>query len=455
MAEGFPRIRRLEDVLGARLADVDEASLRRLVAGGIREDTDLEYKSALYGGSDGDKRAFCIDVAAIANTRDGILVLGVSETDGAAADLAPLPLSDAEELRMRGLLLSGVDPTPAVHIRQIPSSAADGQGYYLVVVPRSPDAPHAVRVSDGYRYPRRFGTRTHYLTESEIADAYRDKFRGERLRVERLDQVRAEGCAAIDTSDELWLAVALVPASPGHFEVRQRTVRETRDTWVGRWSSGALSRALLVSGFSTYAGVGRVVVSTGTRESNGLSTYSHAELHADGSAFIARQAFGGKLTAHDDTPSPTYVDDETLITATVAVLAAVADHATVAAGAVGDAIVQLSILGIGPEGCGLAHARQWGHPRPFSGTRVVPAVPASRHTLSLGDLASAGPSLLVAARTMLTDVFQAFGYPEVPQITENGEIRLPYVAKSNTPELTAWASRNGVATVETTVEDEP
>jgi hypothetical protein len=52
--------------------------------------------------------------------------------------------------------------------------------------------------------------------------------------------------------------------------------------------------------------------------------------------------------------------------------------------------------------------------------------------MSLEDAATAQGRLIVA-RMLLTEIFQWFGYPEVPQITEDGKLRRPYIAHHNRP----------------------
>ncbi len=97
-------MRRVEIVLGKTLANVLAADLATLVAGAVREDVDLDYKGQLYGNSDAERRDLAGDVAAMANTVGGVIALGVEEADGAAARLAPVALSEVEELRMRQIV---------------------------------------------------------------------------------------------------------------------------------------------------------------------------------------------------------------------------------------------------------------------------------------------------------------------------------------------------------------
>jgi hypothetical protein len=62
--------------------------------------------------------------------------------------------------------------------------------------------------------------------------------------------------------------------------------------------------------------------------------------------------------------------------------------------------------------------------------------------------------LLIACRIILADFFQAFGVPEVEQISAEGRLRERYFRNDVQPELRSWAERVGASVVETTVEDE-
>lgn len=68
-----------------RLTDVTHAQVAALVANNVTEDYDLDFKRDLYGRSDSDKRACATDVAAMANTAGGLIILVVSSNTGTSA----------------------------------------------------------------------------------------------------------------------------------------------------------------------------------------------------------------------------------------------------------------------------------------------------------------------------------------------------------------------------------
>jgi predicted HTH transcriptional regulator len=159
----------LRDVFAAPLPDVTEEHIEDVVRRQVREDSDLDFKETLYGTSDRDKHALAGDVGALANSRGGMIVLGVRENDAAAAATTPVDLSDGEEQRVRQITATKLTPYVPYEILRIPTQADPARGFYLLVVPPSINRPHAVRVDDRtLRYPRRDGTTTRWLASPRL-----------------------------------------------------------------------------------------------------------------------------------------------------------------------------------------------------------------------------------------------------------------------------------------------
>src|SRR4051812_6417376 len=92
---------RVRDVLGARFDANTEEHLEAVVASQVREDGDLDFKAQPYGKSDSERRELAADVAAMANDRGGVIVIGVRDEDDVAVELVPVELEDGEEGRLR------------------------------------------------------------------------------------------------------------------------------------------------------------------------------------------------------------------------------------------------------------------------------------------------------------------------------------------------------------------
>lgn len=444
MSVNLPRV---EALLGSKLDQVTEPSLRRLVEHRVVEDADLDFKRTPH--DDGEKLA--ADVTAMANTVGGVLVLGVDEADGVATSLTPGPLTDEVSNRMTQWLAEYVAPYLATEIRRVPTEADESQCYYLVVIPRSADAPHAVasRRKGTLRYYQRDGGRNRPLAESEVANEYRTRFRGEQSQIDRLQTVSLDGARAVAVDKEaVWLAASLVPNSPGMTEISARRVREI-DAWARgygghrgdgpfeRWQPGGE-----VGSGQVMTGVGRFLLSSVLR--GGVRPrFCHAELHRDGAGFAASEF----LQQPDKQGTPLGLRGADVFTRAAGLVRLLVDHAVMNTGANGEAlarcellvgegaVVQLGFLG--------AFGDTW---EAYTLTRALHAAPSvETHTISLDAVARNPVERLVAARLLVTDIVHAFGLPEVLQVTSEGDFNLSYWDDAR--QLQAWTSMASVPRV--------
>lgn len=452
MADLLPRLPRVEALIGCRLGEIDASLVERIVAMHTREDTDVDFKREVYAQTEKGHRDAATDVAAMANGPGGVVFLGIRDHDGAAVEVTPVEFSEATELRLSQAITSQTAPKPDFKIHRIPSATDPEHGVYLFVVPPSPYAPHAVRLNDRLGYPKRASAHTRWLAESEVADAYRARFISGEQRVERLNVVLNAGQVVL--GEGAWLTMALVPVVPGSFAVSHRSMRQELSNASQRWYQPGYASHVFTASPQCEAAVGRVVLHTGHWNGHRASTSGHAELHGDGSAFVAAIVGGHLQRPTGGAPTTWSVDDEMFVEATIAAVGLALEFATDRAGAAGDAYLRTSLVMVGaPAGVDLIHTRQ-GYPSQFAGTHRVSGVEPSTVFISLDDAATAQRRLVIA-RMALTAVFQWFGYPEVPQITDAGKLRRPYFAHGNRPPVDRWAAANGVEIVDTTVEVEP
>jgi hypothetical protein len=447
MADLLPRLPRVEALIGRRLGEIDAATVERMVTTRVREDTDLDFKLDVYKDTDKGHQDAAADVAAMANGPGGAIFLGIRDHDGAAAEVVPVAFSETTELRLRQAIISLSAPAPLFVVHRIPMAADLDRGIYLIVVPPSPYAPHAVRSGVRLGYPRRSGPHTRWLSESEVADAYRSRFISGAERAERLDVVQNDGAEML-AETQVWVTTALVPVVAGSFTVRRRSMVELQTAAV-RWYRQDYASHAFVGQPQAEAAVGRIVIYSDRKVGTRKSTSGHAELHTDGSAFAATPVGGRQPSS-----AVSFVEDEWMVEAAIATTALCVEFATERAGAVGDAYMITSVIASPLLELELAHTRMMGARTTFSGTHRVSGDHASRSLISLED-ASTPVGRLVVARMLLTDVFQWFGYPEVPQITEDGKLRAPYIAHQNRKLVETWAAANGVEMVDTALEVEP
>ncbi len=118
-------------------------------------------------------------------------------------------VDDATERQVQEIVADYVHPTPYVATRQVEGPSGR---FLLIAVPRSPSAPHALQRpgTDDLAYPVRSGTRTRWLTESEVADRYRSRFREALAAVDRATE-RVDGVVRRLHSPVPWLVLVIVP----------------------------------------------------------------------------------------------------------------------------------------------------------------------------------------------------------------------------------------------------
>lgn len=409
---------RFETFIDAPIEAADEGAVNRLVQGRVREDADLDFKQALYGSSDTERRNLASDVAALANAVGGVLVLGIRDENGEAAELTTVEVSDEAELRMRQVVASMVFPAPEWRIHRIP--AMGGRGYYLLEVPPSPLAPHAVRISESLRYPKRDGARTRHLTESEVADAYRNRFTLAASQVARIEQVVAEGRERlVEVPERAFLVLALVPTSHAEMKVNVEQVwRHQRLPMLDNFPVFTQSTPLTYSPIPE-AGYRRVIIYF---RNNRSPQYGLLHLHSDGCGFVGLAV--GQLAA-DRNNEVLNVYDERLTQEVLVGLSLLGAHAVETCHAQGDALVSGTIHG--DRGIVLINPRDF---PPTMSASPPPSVPLSQHTVALDDLTGSATNLAVVAHGLLADLVQAFGEPEPLQISPDGQFRLKYFSNT-------------------------
>ncbi len=180
---------------GRTYRDARQKVLHAAVDNRVREDLDLDFKEAPYGRGDADKHSLAADVAAMGNTVGGVIIIGIPDEEAIAVEATPVGLSEDEELRMYQVVANLVTPAPAFSIRRVETvdeTRATSCSPFL-----SAAAPHAVRVNQNLRYPRRYGTTTAYMSESDVADAYRNRFAAAAGQVERVRVIHVKASLAL------------------------------------------------------------------------------------------------------------------------------------------------------------------------------------------------------------------------------------------------------------------
>ncbi|MDX2970976.1 AlbA family DNA-binding domain-containing protein [Kribbella solani] len=432
------RSRRLEQIFGVPLDGVSAEHVEALVRDGVPEAFDLDFKRELLGGESGNRK-LATAVAAMANTAGGVIVFGIDEADDGQARARShpgVPVSDAAERRMRQAIAASVFPLPRFDIIAVPGVADASTGYFLVVVAADGNTPHAVSVSDGFRYPRRNGASTLYLTEAEIAAAYRARFRSRDERAQRLADVTEEAAQQLD-NDSPWIVVAAVPDVAGDFAITTDVYQEFEREWDGRrpWPFGP-QRASLNFGHCRV-GFGKLHAGVALGEEGGGAKRALAELHTDGAGV---HALAVRYGAQQGGPGQifTVIPREQLVFGIAIGLHRLGVHAQHRAGATGTTTITATIrpavlaLAAGQPSKDVPMILSGSQAADFSsfpGTdlttlAVTGSTPTAISIADLVDLAKPAKSLLMVARRLANQIANAFGEPELNVVNHEGEITL-------------------------------
>lgn len=123
---------------------INERDLQSLVDNGVAEGILFDYKAALYGASDSEKKEFLKDVSSFANTAGGHIIIGMTENCGVPTGVIGVQGDlDQEKQRLESLLRDRMEPR-IVGVRMRAVTLGNGQRALVIRVPKSWNQPHAV-----------------------------------------------------------------------------------------------------------------------------------------------------------------------------------------------------------------------------------------------------------------------------------------------------------------------
>ncbi|MBL6275342.1 ATP-binding protein [Micromonospora fiedleri] len=430
------RNRRLEQLLGG---PIDESLTYSQVKGLIpatTEGPDLDFKRDTYGGSSSERKKLCGDVGALANATGGILILGMDEDEqGRAKHDTGVDISDDERRRLRQTVYGNIQPTPTFDVIPVEDPDRPGKGFLIIWVARSAHAPHAyVNENKSLLYPKRIGTETIWLSESEVAEAYRARFAGLTSRIEEAVRLEADFTSR-HAPTELFVLVTLVPDVPGGFTIDTATLRDFQLSNM----KPADAFGIQVRSFLHSTVRHRRLVGIGTFEPGRPYSRGACELHENGSGAFSTNVSSEKSGNMD--PGGRLVDSQWLTLGVAAGLQLLARHARDRAAAGGLATVRATIW---PTHGPVTLVSNLGWANDPIGTESITEQPYADTVADLDDLCTGGSGLVATTYRLTSELFQAFGAPEVAQITADGEIRLPEWNRSGHERIARWAEATGV-----------
>lgn len=431
----------LEALFGTQLANAAAGSVHELVAGGARESEVLELKGEHYDRNDRGRLELAKDVAALANRRGGVIVLGVEEDHEArAATARGVVMSDDEIGRIRQTIAARVVPLPDVDVRALPDpDLGEGVGFVLLAVSPSVLAPHAVVDAERLRYPVRHGTTTRFLTEPDVADAYRRRFAAASDREERLTVLAREAAPARGSRG--FLVVTLAPERLGSMRIDRSTFQQFREfadqlPSFAPWYGGAFvdarvsPRSLRASSYPSWGEDGEFAAYT-----DGAGTFTQALTGLPVDTTRQRWSAGEQHFV---------IDDEQLAAAVLCAVHDLCAQAVAFAGTSGTAIISAQVLG--PAGDPVLHL---GHSRNMVALAVTDAPSAPERVYAYADIdacANFGAAGTAVAAGLLHGLGHSLGAAEMLQLTHDGRVTLSgWSSRDQTQSMVrAWATQFGI-----------
>jgi len=160
------------------LGQITEQDINDLITNKIPENKTLEYKEALPGNSDADKKECTADITAFANTQGGDLLYGITEERDANGQATGIPKAatgiattnpDKDILRLTTLIRDTTDPRLTTLQFRTLTGFPSGP-VILVRIPDSWNKPHMVTTNKKF-YAR--STKDKYeMNTSELRDAF-------------------------------------------------------------------------------------------------------------------------------------------------------------------------------------------------------------------------------------------------------------------------------------------
>jgi hypothetical protein len=210
-----PRFTAVHRALGIEPRPLDWSLIEQAVSAGVTEQIDLDWKRERHDTKANWHEEFAKDVAAMANSGGGLIVIGVNEdraTSAATGFADPVELTDGDERMFRSTIYGRISPPVAgVTFTRL----ADFDHAVVVIhIPPSADDPHLIERQTVFGAPFRDGTRTEWMRERQLAAAYRGRFADAAALEQRLATLYDEVTASTYAHLRVCFVGVAVPENP-------------------------------------------------------------------------------------------------------------------------------------------------------------------------------------------------------------------------------------------------
>lgn len=414
--------------------------LESFVKSGATESQIVEFKSEDHPTGDKGNAEFAKDVAALANSEGGVILFGIAEgeKDGFAV-IDPILIDQRLDARLRQLIFSRVSPPISFSSWWLVLESDAAKGVFVLHIPRSPYAPHAVANSNTLMFPVRRGTITTFLAEPDLARAYESRIMSGESRERKILHLEKTVKLALPEGN-CWLILTLVPDNPGPTRMDEKKFNRIRmkhlqkDVGLGWWRC---------SWSHVFAGLSKARLYSGYEQNEGWPSYAFAELYADGSGsfagFVPEVATATDVSANSDVIA---LNDEQFAEWILGGLQTLTSHAR-DMGAGFSFLLRTNVRTM--PGFSRFSLGQWRANRRSTIGNPVRWIEHSERVFELIPSENNWSHLIKQAHFVIQDLSQSLGYIGPSQFTGSGEIDLKRWSSDSQAEIRSWAQMNSVA----------
>lgn len=261
-----------------KLSEITKDDIKQLIENQVFEGKTLEYKSALPGNGDEDKREFLADVSSLANTDGGDLIFGIFDDKKEIKEDFGIEIenTDTEIQRLENIIRDGMSPRIDTDLRVV--EVGDKKSILIIRVKPSFNSPHRVIFKNSNRFYKRNSNGKYEMDVFELKNAFGangsmvDTIRD--FRKKRIFDIKANDGPVNLENNENFLTVHIVPLS-GIIDTNKLTNKQLLDLSEGRVN---LFKPLYASGYSHRINLDGIYAYSG----NNGKTSSYTQIFRNG-----------------------------------------------------------------------------------------------------------------------------------------------------------------------------